>query len=359
MYVHTLARRRSRALLALAVTAVTVGSLIVAPAAAAPRASAPSVVPAAPAVRSAPADPEGGTATLREQLEVQSKGFLDAQAALAQSQDRQKVLDAQLAQLEVDLAARTEALGEVVGEAYRAGRLAPMSALLSAGSPDGFLDRAAVLGSVAANEDRRLRDLLQTREQATRNRLAVATEIREQTKQVAQMASRKQRAENALKAAAVGGEATAGPSRGVGGANAAPARRGSDGKLPGESCGVDDPTTSGCITPRTLHAMNQAKGAGFTRFVSCFRSGGSGEHPKGRACDFAAQKNGFGGTATGGDRTYGNNLANYFVRNAGKLGVLYVIWFRQIWLPSSGWRAYNGGGDPSSEHTNHVHLSMV
>ena len=94
--------------------------------------------------------------------------------------------------------------------------------------------------------------------------------------------------------------------------------------------------------------------------MSCHRNGGSGEHPKGRACDFAAQKGGFGGDATGGDKTYGNNLAAYFLRNASKLGVLYVIWYRQIWLPSSGWRSYSGaGGDPSSDHTNHVHLSVT
>ena len=45
--------------------------------------------------------------------------------------------------------------------------------------------------------------------------------------------------------------------------------------------------------------------------------------------------------------------------SANPLAVLYVIWFKQIWLPSSGWKAYSGGnGDPSSDHTNHVHLSV-
>ncbi len=105
--------------------------------------------------------------------------------------------------------------------------------------------------------------------------------------------------------------------------------------------------------------MKEAKKDGFTRFVSCFRPQGSGEHPKGRACDFAADKNGFGGDATGSSKTYGNRLADYFIANASRLGVLYVIWFRRIWLPSSGWKSYSGaGGDPSSDHTNHVHLSM-
>jgi peptidoglycan DL-endopeptidase CwlO len=56
---------------------------------------------------------------------------------------------------------------------------------------------------------------------------------------------------------------------------------------------------------------------------------------------------------------YGNNLAAFFVRNANQLGVLYVIWFEQIWTPATGWRGYSGGrGDASSDHTNHVHLSL-
>ena len=106
--------------------------------------------------------------------------------------------------------------------------------------------------------------------------------------------------------------------------------------------------------------MNQAKAAGYKRYVSCHRSGGGGEHPKGRACDFAAATSGFkNADATGGDRTYGNNLAAYYVKNASSLGVLYVIWYRQIWMPGTGWRSYSGGGSPAADHTNHVHLSMV
>jgi hypothetical protein len=102
----------------------------------------------------------------------------------------------------------------------------------------------------------------------------------------------------------------------------------------------------------------EAKKAGFNHYVSCYRPGGSGEHPKGRACDFAANAAGFAGTATGSDREYGNRLAAWCLANASRLGVLYVIWFRQIWLPGIGWRAYHGDGSPSGDHTNHVHLSM-
>jgi hypothetical protein len=181
--------------------------------------------------------------------------------------------------------------------------------------------------------------------------------ILQQKQQVEIRAKKKKQAENAL-AAAGGGSASSGfLSANSPLAKAAP--RNSDGSWPRESCNVNDPTTGGCITPRLLHAYNESRLAGFKRYGSCFSVRSSGEHPKGRACDFAAQANGFGGAASGGDKMYGNRLAAYFVKNAGRLGVMYVIWYRQIWMPGTGWRHYSGKGGPSGEHTNHVHLSML
>jgi len=122
---------------------------------------------------------------------------------------------------------------------------------------------------------------------------------------------------------------------------------------------VYEQATGGCITPRTAHARDEAIKAGFNHYNACWRGyNDGGEHPKGRACDFAAAPGGFGGDAYDADRTYGNSLAAFFIYNANRLGVLYVIWYRQIWLPTSGWRSYSGCCDPSSKHTNHVHLSM-
>ncbi|MDZ5445819.1 hypothetical protein U2F26_24325 [Micromonospora sp. 4G57] len=317
--------------------------------------------PPAGLVAAAPGDDEGGTPALRAQLDAASKGWLEAKAALARSVGRQKQLTDQFTTINAELSVRDTKVGEIAGVAYRTGRLGTAAALLASDSPEGFMDRAAALGQVAANEDRALHDLIETRDRATATRTALNAEIQEQRRQVAVMAKRKQQAERALEVAndraASGGS---GGIRGTSTANADPAPRNSDGSWPPESCSVNDPTPAdGCITPRTLHALKEAKSAGFTRYVSCYRPSGSGEHPKGRACDFAAQSDGFGGVASGGDRTYGNNLAAYFIRNSDALAVLYVIWFKQIWLPSSGWKSYSGGnGDPSSDHTNHVHLSV-
>ncbi|WP_200213971.1 coiled-coil domain-containing protein [Micromonospora coerulea] len=348
-------RRTAARLAALLVATLALGvaTVPVGPAAAAPRTGL---------LAAAPGDDEGGTPALRAQLDAASKGWLEAKASLARSVSRQKQLTDQFTTINAELSVRDSKVGEIAEVAYRTGRLGTASALLSSGSPEGFMDRAAALEQVAAHEDRALRDLIETRDRATKTRLALNTEIQEQRKQVTVMAKRKQQAERALEVAndRADSPSTGGTVRGTSTANADPAPRNADGSWPPESCSVNDPTPAdGCITPRTLHALNEAKSAGFTRYVSCYRPSGSGEHPKGRACDFAAQTDGFGGVASGGDRTYGNNLAAYFVRNSDALAVLYVIWFKQIWLPSSGWKSYSGGnGDPSSDHTNHVHLSV-
>ncbi|MEU1838569.1 coiled-coil domain-containing protein [Micromonospora chersina] len=349
------ARRTAARLAALLIATLTLG-VVAAPA------SPASAAPATGLLAAAPGDDEGGTPALRAQLDAASKGWLEARTALNRSVTRQQQLTAQLKTVNAELTVRDAKVGEIAGVAYRAGRMGTAAALLGSSSPEGFMDRAAALEQVAAHEDRALRDLIETRDEATRTQAALTGEIQEQRKQVTVMAKRKEQAERALEVAndRASRSSGGGSVQGTSSANAKPAPRNADGSWPPESCSVDDPTPAdGCITPRTLHALQQAKAAGFTRYVSCHRPSGSGEHPKGRACDFAAQKDGFGGVATGGDKTYGNNLAAYFIRNADALAVLYVIWYKQIWLPSSGWKAYSGGnGDPSSDHTNHVHLSV-
>ncbi len=302
-----------------------------------------------------PTDAEGGSSSLREQLDAASKGYLDAKTKLDASKARQQDLTSQLSTVDKDLASQTRAVQQIAAAAYRSGRLAEFAGVISSDSPATLIDRLTMLNGLAANRNDVVHHLAATRESVKRARDAIDAEIGTQQASLADMTKRKQQAEQALRAAG-GGQATTGFSGNSSRATAAP--RNADGSWPVESCSVPDPTTSGCLTPRTLHALNQAKAAGFTRYVACYRTGSDGEHPKGRACDFAAAVSGFAGAATGGERTYGNDLAAYFVNNANALGVLYVIWFRQIWLPGSGWRAYSGSGDPAAEHTNHVHLSV-
>lgn len=303
-----------------------------------------------------PGEDAGKPPTLKEQLDAANRGFIDAQATLDASRTRQVELGRRLDETQKRLDALSESANTLAASAYRNNNLRTMSALLSSASPDTFVDRATLVKTMATRNDRQLREYARLRKQLADNKTSVDNEVKLQEQQVAEMNKRRADAEKAL-AATGGGQKTTAPA-GARPASAAAAPK-VNGKWPAESCTVDDPTTSGCLTPRTLHALRQAKAAGFTRFVSCYRPGGPYEHPKGRACDFSSEVGGFGGVASGGDRLYGNNLAAFLVRNADRLGVLYVIWFKQIWTPAAGWHSYGAGyGDPSSDHTNHIHLSV-
>lgn len=310
----------------------------------------------APAHAQEDTDDEGGTKSLREALDEASTEYQDAQIELEESEKRELALLVQLDELEEE---RDELAGTVqltAATAYRTGRVGAFTALLNASSPEAFLDRVVAVDMLAKREGEQLARLREVAEEVEEQHAELAEEIALQEEEVGKLDAAKGKAEDAL--FAVGGGADA-SFEAFAAEDAAPAPRNDDGSFPGEGCTESDPTTSGCITPRTLHALNEARLFGFTRHTSCWRSGDFGEHPLGRACDLSSATNGFAGAATGADKTYGDRLASFFVHNASALGVQYVIWYRQIWFPGSGWSAFGGsGGDPSSDHTNHVHVSI-
>jgi hypothetical protein len=312
---------------------------------------------AAPAAHADP-DEEGGTKTLRSALESAAKGHIEAKNKLENSKKRQKQLTVTLAQAKQRTTELQGRVREIANRAYRQGRFNTMTLLLNASSPETFMERALRLDQMAQIDGKALTGYREALTTTAKAKQAIDLEVKEQQNQVKVMAKKKQQAEQAL-AIAGGGAARSGFIN----ANsplAKPAPRNSDGSWPKESCTVNDPTTSGCITPRLLHAYQEAKSADFTHYTSCFSKRSSGEHPKGRACDFSANKSTFkNAAATGSDKAYGDRLAAFFVKNGDRLGVLYVIWYRQIWLPNTGWRKYSGTGGPAAVHTNHVHLSVI
>lgn len=312
-----------------------------------------SLLMAAPAT--ADPDDENDPPGLRDQLAAAASAYNKARAALTASQKRQAAATTRIPLLQKQIALTAEQVNRNATDMYKGSQAGAVSGILGSSSPGTFLDNATMVAYLTDKQNDTLRDLIAGQAEAAGLKKQLDAEIIEQQKQIEALAAEKKKLEKAL--GIVGGN-TSTSGYGTLKPSATPAPRNSDGSWPRESCSVNDPTTSGCITPRTYHALKEAQKAGFNHYVSCYRSGGSGEHPKGRACDWAANMEGFSGVATGADRTYGNRLAAYFIANADRLGVLYVIWFRQIWLPGTGWRAYQGDGTPSGNHENHVHLSM-
>ncbi len=316
---------------------------------------------------------EGGTQAMRRQLNETQAAWLDAKVALDASVARQQELVTSLAQIQQSIDVQTADLGKISHMAYVSSGYSRIAAIMSSGVST-YLDGVGLIDALAERETSLVEGLLDARDAANAAQAGIDAEIARQQELEQEMYQRNLQAEQALWAAA-GGQDTGGFSVAAS-AVALAAPRNSDGGWPAEYIPRDrsgypavlernatgrSSAGNAYITPRTAHAVEQAKDAGFTRYVSCFRSGeDGGQHPRGRACDFAVDAGcTFCGTAEGDARSYGNQLAQFFVFNADRLGVLYVIWYRQIWLASTGrWKSYSGCCDASSMHTNHVHLSM-
>jgi peptidoglycan DL-endopeptidase CwlO len=298
----------------------------------------------------AAADPD--EETLESDLAEAIDKVADAEDAVEAANGRADELEQQIADTQALFDELTVDLNEYAVYLHTEGELQTTNAILSSeNSRDlvdamtytGFLggERAALMDEAGA-----LLDELEAQRDAHADEVKAAEDALEDAQKAADELEDQLEDLRAEEAAGPGSDGGAPAAEGYGG--------------DGGGCTEDDPTTDGCLTPRTLHMYNETKEAGFDHYVSCYRSGGSGEHPLGRACDWAADESGFQNEdATGSDKDYGDRLAAWYVNNADSLGVEYVIWYHEFWSSSSGWRSYTGGnGDPASDHTNHVHVSM-
>jgi hypothetical protein len=302
-------------------------------------------------------DDEGGTPNLREKLEKAAVGYYDAKAKLSESKKRQAKINERLREAEISLVRLQAEVGAIAAARYKGSHLGLLNGLFTGeGDPTTLLQGAAVADYLIWRDDEQLRRYRVTRDESEKQQQLLKDEVAVEARELAKLDKQKRAAEKAL--ASVGGLVTAGYSGPV--PEAQPAPRTRNGGWPREGCTIKDPTgTGGCISPRMYHLLTEARLAGFKRFTRCYRNQSSGEHGKGKACDFSANEGNFGGAATGKSKTYGNRLAAWGKANAEELGVIYVIWYRQIWMPGIGWRSYSGRGSPSSEHTNHIHISML
>ncbi|MBU2667598.1 hypothetical protein KOI35_29200 [Actinoplanes bogorensis] len=342
---------RPRRWLMLALAPIVALSFLAAPAA--PASAEPGDGNSASPDEGSAGDTVGKNATLDDVIESSNRRFVSAKAAVSKSTTAQKKLAVDIRTAEAKRLSLLPEVNAIAGQQYRTGHLGAASFLLGSQSSDDFLHKAVSLEEINTLQDRKLAELNKAIDEVNTKKAALDAEVKKQQTNLLAMKKQKDAADKAL--ALVGGESLTHGLVLADSPDAAPAPRNSDGGFSPEGCNVDDPTTGGCITARTLHLYKEVKKAGFNRFVGCHRDGGPFEHPKGRACDWSLQNRGFSVAHNSDMRTYGNNLMAFLVRNADRLGIYYVIWFKQIWFPASGWKSYSG----PSDHTDHVHVSLL
>jgi len=296
----------------------------------------------------------GGDPVLNDVLESSNRKFVQAKALVAKSTKTQRTLATEISLAEAKRNVLLPEVNAIAAQQYRTGHLGAASFLLGSQGADDFLAKAVSLEEINSLHDRKLHELNAAIDEVSTKKAALDAEVKAQQTNLVVMKKQKDSAEKALNL--IGGKSLTGGFVDAKSKVAAPAPRNSDGGFSPEKCNVDDPTTGGCITARTLHLYQEVKKAGFNRFVGCHRDGGPFEHPKGRACDWSLQKSGFSEAHNADMKKYGNDLMAFLVRNADRLGIYYVIWYAQIWFPATGdWHAYHG----VSNHKDHVHVSLL
>ncbi|GIM97746.1 coiled-coil domain-containing protein [Paractinoplanes toevensis] len=341
---------RARRWLTLALAPLVAVSFLAAPAT--PASADPDDSPSTSAEPDEKGD-DKGDATLDEVLESSNRKYVQAKNLVAKSTTTQKALGVKITIAEAKRDVLIPEVNAIAAQQYRTGHLGTASFLLGSSGSDDFLKKAVSLEEINTLHDRKLRELNAAIDEVEATKAALDSEVKAQKTNLTAMQKQKDAADKALKL--IGGEGLTAGFVDATSKVAAPAPRNSDGGFSAQKCTVKDPTTSGCITARTLHMYQEVKKAGFDNFVGCHRDGGPFEHPKGRACDWSLQKSGFSEAHNATMKKYGNDLMAFLVRNADRLGIYYVIWYAQIWFPATGWHAYHG----VSNHKDHVHVSML
>ncbi|MFI0356908.1 hypothetical protein [Actinomadura sp. 9N407] len=93
--------------------------------------------------------------------------------------------------------------------------------------------------------------------------------------------------------------------------------------------------------------------------IGCYRSGADAQdHGHGRACDFMESSG--GRMPSAGAMRHGDQVAQYAISNARRLGISYVIWKQHIWnIRGGGWRPMGDRGSITQNHYDHVHISVL
>lgn len=113
------------------------------------------------------------------------------------------------------------------------------------------------------------------------------------------------------------------------------------------------------ITPR-MRLVKQliAERFGVPYGIGCYRSlNDGGEHPLGRACDFMLSRG--GAMPSGAEIQRGHEISAWVIKNAKRLGIMYVIYRQRIWHVRTGtWRVMSNRGGTTANHYDHPHISV-
>lgn len=230
---------------------------------------------------------------------------------------------------------------------YMGGTPGPLAILVSGqggGDPARLLNRMALSQHLIDGQDARLRGHAQVRDERARAEEEAAAKAEELKRTVGELERRKKKAEKQIEKIKDRIDLL----------YTAPGVRRPDGTwVPQLPDGPDN------ITPRMrlVRQLIQER-FGVPYGIGCYRPiQDGGEHPLGRACDFMLSRG--GAMPSGEELKRGDEIAAWVIKNAKRLGIMYVIYRQRIWHARTGvWRVMSDRGGTTANHYDHPHVSV-
>lgn len=236
------------------------------------------------------------------------------------------------------------ALREMAVAQYTGGGTNLFATLASSGDPGALLNRLALAQHLVESQNARLSGFAAVRDGFQQAEAEAAARAKELAALVADLGTRKKQAEKLIDKIR----------NKIDQLYHAPGVRRSDGTwVPQLPDGPDN------ITPRMRLVRDLVKERFGDDFgIGCYRTiQDGGEHPLGRACDFMLSRGGSMPSAAEIARGYA--IANWAIKNAKRLGIMYIIYRQRIWHVKRGyWRTMSNRGGVTANHFDHPHISV-
>ncbi|QXJ27030.1 hypothetical protein AGRA3207_007795 [Actinomadura graeca] len=227
---------------------------------------------------------------------------------------------------------------------YMTGRL-DVTSIVTGGEPDGAIRDATMIEHLSRNTGRRVQGLRTLNDQAAQSRRTAETKLEEVRREIEDLEGQRARVSKLL--AKYKPEVTK-------------TRAPSGGGRPDGASGARSPIVGNSMTARMRTALLAIDGR-FGPFptIGCARPGDPQDHGSGRACDFMESTGGRAPSASA--RSHGDQVAQYVISNASRLGIKYVIWRQRIYdmRGGGGWRQMEDRGSITANHYDHVHVSVL
>jgi len=135
---------------------------------------------------------------LQEQMEVATEQYHQARDAIDTSLRREAQLAAKAERLQADVRIRERRVADLAAAAYRGSDMSMLTAVMTSGSPQTFVDQMTTLDVLDRTGRTELQRLVQAREALSAQQRAIAGEVRVRRQQAAVIADRRTKIERDL-----------------------------------------------------------------------------------------------------------------------------------------------------------------